>query len=133
MADRFTKTIMMRLLRGKMTQTEASWALNNPEAYKAKEKERSLTKDTVENRGRWPGNYYHWGYLTTPRLRVRYCWAKHRNTAGYFLGWRETFDKNGKLKDRDQIVARKVKWRLKELQRKRNNALITKGASGTKR
>lgn len=132
MADKFTKTITMRLLRGKMTQKEASFALNNPTEYKAQEKAKSLKRDTADGSS-WPPNYYQWGIVRTPRKKLRYCWAKHRNSAGYFLGWREVLDKSGTLKTRDQFVARKVKWRLKELQRKRTNALIDKGATGSRR
>jgi hypothetical protein len=131
MADRFTKMITMRLLRGKMTHDEASRALRDPETYKKNEKERSLVRDLSDGSTRnWPPNYYQCGLLKMPRKRVRYCYAKHRNSAGYFLGWRETLDANGSIKSRDQFVARKTKWRLKELQHKRTNALIDKGAIG---
>lgn len=38
--------------------------------------------------------------------RVRYCYATSRNLAGYFLGWRETVNKDGSGK-RDQWTASK--------------------------
>jgi hypothetical protein len=52
--------------------------------------------------------------------KVYFCWTKHRNAAGYFLGWRETYSvpkgKQGRQSiKRDQWIARKAKWRAKEV------------------
>lgn len=55
--------------------------------------------------------------------RVRYCYSTERNLAGYFLGWRETFDaKKGRGK-RDMWIASKRRKTVdaKALQRKRSH------------
>lgn len=56
--------------------------------------------------------------------KVYFCWTRHRNAAGYFLGWRETHSvPRGKQKrqtiKRDQWVARKAKWRAKAVAERR--------------
>lgn len=52
--------------------------------------------------------------------RVLFCWSVHRNAAGYFLGWREVYSKpRGKrgayTVKRDRWVARKAKWRARDV------------------
>lgn len=59
--------------------------------------------------------------------KVYYCWTKHRNAAGYFLSWREVYSvPRGKQKrqtvKRDQWIARKAKWRAKEVAERRAQA-----------
>jgi len=49
---------------------------------------------------------------------VRFCWSVHRNTAGFFLGWRETYRKNGTVK-RDMWLSRRVKTRCIEIAARR--------------
>lgn len=50
--------------------------------------------------------------------RVIYCWSSHRNAAGFFLGWRETYMKNGTVK-RDRWLARRIKARCAEIAKRR--------------
>lgn len=57
--------------------------------------------------------------------KVLFCWTCHCNVAGYYLGWRETYQKNGLVK-RDQWSARKVKRRLKELAKRRSDRMQSK-------
>jgi hypothetical protein len=44
--------------------------------------------------------------------RVRYCYSTERNLAGYFLGWRETINRDGSG-ERDQWLANKRRASLK--------------------
>ena len=46
--------------------------------------------------------------------RVMFCYSVHRNIAGFFLGWRETWMKNGNVK-RDQWLSRRIKSRCIEI------------------
>lgn len=50
--------------------------------------------------------------------RVLFCWSSHRNSAGFFLGWRETYMKSGTVK-RDRWLSRRVKARCKEIAARR--------------
>lgn len=50
--------------------------------------------------------------------RILYCWSSHRNVAGFFLGWREVYMKNGNVK-RDRWLSRRVKGRCKEIAARR--------------
>jgi hypothetical protein len=52
-----------------------------------------------------------------PGTTVWWCWACHRNVAGYFLSWREVRHKNGTVR-RDYWFAHRVKTRLKERARR---------------
>lgn len=54
--------------------------------------------------------------------KVWFCWTCHRNVAGYYLGWRETYQKNGVVK-RDMWSARKVRKRLTELAQRRSERM----------
>ena len=64
-------------------------------------------------------NYRYWGPVKNGKgQRVRFCWSSHRNAAGFFLGWRETWMKNGTVK-RDQWASRRVKARVADLARSR--------------
>lgn len=50
-----------------------------------------------------------WRYVKVEKAgfpQVRYCYSTSRNLAGYFLGWRETINRDGSGK-RDQWVASK--------------------------
>ena len=61
--------------------------------------------------------------------RVYFCWTRHRNVAGYFLGWREVNGK--KLVKRDMWIARKAKWRAKEVAERRAAAFKRKHTQPT--
>lgn len=68
--------------------------------------------------------YTYYEIHTRKNRRVRFCYSKHRNVAGFFLGWREVITKGqGK---RDMWLARRVKRRVKELALRRYNALRKK-------
>lgn len=72
----------------------------------------------VMERGK-PLNYRWWGVPGRGR-HTRYCYATHRNVAGFFLTWREV-----EVKDRvtrDQWAARRVKQRCIEIARRRAEA-----------
>lgn len=45
---------------------------------------------------------------------VLFCWSSHRNVAGFFLGWRQTQYRNGKIK-RDMWVSRRRRKRCIEI------------------
>ena len=65
-----------------------------------------------------PANYAYWPAGRDARgAKVRFCWSKHRNVAGYFLGWREVESKQS-LK-RFDFFARRAKWRARALQLER--------------
>lgn len=53
--------------------------------------------------------------------RVLFCYSSHRNVAGFFLGWRETHFKNGKVK-RDMWLSRRSRKRCKEIALRRSTA-----------
>jgi hypothetical protein len=52
---------------------------------------------------------------------VRYCYSTERNLAGYFLGWRETINRDGSGK-RDQWVASKRRKTVADKARSRSTA-----------
>lgn len=54
--------------------------------------------------------------------RVLFCYSVHRNVAGFFLGWRETHLRNGKVK-RDMWLSRRVRKRCVEIARSRRDKL----------
>jgi hypothetical protein len=131
MTDRITKTIMMRLMKEQMTYDQAQRAFSNPEAFATEEKRKSLLPNREDGK-KWPGRYRFWGRVRTARLTVAYCWGVRRNTAGYFVGWREIYAKDGGIV-RDQFVARKSKKRLSQLQKRRTDALLSKSGERTRR
>ena len=61
---------------------------------------------------------YYGGKRNGKGQRVMFCYSVHRNAAGFFLGWRETYMKNGTVK-RDRWVSRRVKARCMEIARRR--------------
>lgn len=61
---------------------------------------------------------------------VRYCYATHRNVAGFFLGWRETIRRDGIVK-RDQWVSRRVKQRVVEICQRRANKMLAAARTPT--
>lgn len=61
---------------------------------------------------------YYGGKKNGKGQRVLFCYSVHRNTAGFFLGWREVHMKNGTVK-RDRWVSRRVKARCMEIARRR--------------
>lgn len=68
-------------------------------------------------------------YMSVPKngkgQTVRYCYSVHRNAAGFFLGWRETIQKNGTGK-RDMWLSRRVKRRVVEVCQRRANVVLAK-------
>lgn len=100
---------MWRDIRVESRKRQLEAIAKNPKAHK-------LTKIMGE-RG---SNYAYMPAGKDGRGRtIRYCWSKHRNAAGYFLGWREVWEKDGLTGKRDQFFARKVKRRAAELQSRR--------------
>lgn len=73
------------------------------------------------------GMRYWWLYAGKDGLgrKVWFCWTRHRNVAGYFLGWRQVENKKGLIK-RDQWIARKVKKRAKAVAERRAAAFRAK-------
>ena len=114
--DQLSKNLIMSLLRGDRTFEETKKALADPSAHKLSTK--------IANGS---ASYRWWGKVKTSRMTVAYCRSCHRNVAGYFIGWREVYDKDGNQK-RDNYVARKSKKRLSQLQLRRTQALLDAGA-----
>lgn len=83
-----------------------------------------------------PASYRYMGATNGRGQAVWFCWSVHRNAAGYFLGWRETYSKrkDGTYATRDQWSARKVRNRVMALARKRRDRLVEKhpGRNGRK-
>ena len=77
-----------------------------------------------------PPSYRYWrGELTNGKgQRVRFCWTVHRNAAGFYLGFRETWRKNGNTV-RDQFVSRRVKARCIDIAKQRYAAMAGKGGA----
>jgi len=63
-----------------------------------------------------PSYRYYGGKKNGKGQRVLFCYSVHRNVAGFFLGWRETYRKNGTVK-RDRWVSRRVKARCIDIAR----------------
>ncbi len=119
--DRASVRLVMRLLKGEGDFETTRKALKDPKG------------SALE--WRWDGgesNYRYWGLIQTPRKKVAYCWSCNRNIHGYFLGWRQVYDKNGRFV-RDQWVARKSRKRLKFRQKRLHDGLIAKGGAEVKR
>ena len=64
------------------------------------------------------GYRYYGGKRNGKGQRVLFCYSVHRNVAGFFLGWREVYMKNGTVK-RDRWVSRRVKARCIDIARRR--------------
>lgn len=79
--------------------------------------------------GEGPGpRYRYWGDIRNGKgQRVRYCWSTNRNAAGFFLGWREVWMKNGTGK-RDQYVSRRSRQKVKDIARRRHDAMKAKSS-----
>lgn len=58
------------------------------------------------------GSNRYWEYTNGKGQRVRFCRACHRNIAGYFIIWRETTYRDGRIKN-DMIRAFKSKAKAK--------------------
>jgi len=84
--------------------------------------------------GKHGTNYrYTSGGLDGKGRSVLFCWSLHRNVAGYFLGWREVYSKpRGKrgayTVKRDQWIARKAKWRAREVAHRRAASFLERQA-----
>ena len=119
--------ITMRMLAGELTYEQGQRALRDPAAFKLSRRMEPGAASGEDMR------YRFWGVIVTPRQRVAYCWSLRRNEAGYFLGWRNVYDKNGRKIGQDQWTARKVKKRLKEMQLRRTVALLDQGCTTSTR
>jgi hypothetical protein len=100
-----------RSIEGDEMKRESARAKADPQAHK-------LTR-VMEGKH---GSSYRYRSAGTDGLgrRVLFCWSVHRNAAGYFLGWREVYSKpRGKrgayTVKRDRWVARKAKWRARDV------------------
>lgn len=75
-------------------------------------------------------NYRYFQTRNGKGQKTLFCWSVHRNAAGYFLGWRETYfkgkGKNGQYAKRDKWIARKAKAACKKLAIKRQYSLTLK-------
>lgn len=125
MPSKLEHDITMKMLAGEITYEQGQRALQDPSAFKLSKR----MDDGTECGER----YKFWGVIVTPRQRVAYCWTLRRNEAGYFLGWRNVYDKNGRKIGQDQWTARKVKKRLKEMQLRRTLALLDNGCTTSTR
>lgn len=123
--SRIEKEIMLKTLTGELPFDVSQRAMADPAAFKV---------STIMSDGRNVYDaYLYWGKIKTQRLRIGYCWSKHKNQAGYYVAWREHYDANGKVIRRDQWTSRKVKKKLKMLQLMRSKELLDKGATTTPR
>jgi hypothetical protein len=86
------------------------------EAAKADPLANKLTR--VFDQGVSASYRYYGGKRNGKGQRVMFCYSVHRNAAGFFLGWREVYMKNGNVK-RDQWVSRRVKARCIEIAKRR--------------
>lgn len=127
MPSKLEHDITMKMLAGELTYEQGQRALRDPSAFKLS-KRMEEGAESGENM-----RYKFWGVIVTPRQRVAYCWSLRRNEAGYFLGWRNVYDKNGRKIGQDQWTARKVKKRLKEIQLRRSLALLDSGCTTSAR
>lgn len=71
--------------------------------------------------------YRYWGGKDRRGSTVRFCYSSHRNVAGFFLGWRETWYRNGKIK-RDKWISRRKRRRCAEVMKARFDRFL----AGTK-
>lgn len=62
--------------------------------------------------------YHYWQTRDGLGRNVRFCYSTHRNAAGFFLGWRETWNKKGGGK-RDKWISRRRKKRVVEIMQRR--------------
>lgn len=77
-------------------------------------------------------NWHYWGDINSRGKRYRYCYSIERNLAGYFLGWREVWDRKRGVGQRDMIRASKRRTTVKEQALKRykaHKARLTKGTA----
>jgi len=116
MVDRITAHIMKETMNGCMDIDDAGKYLADPEGFKFSKK---FPKGVTYRC--WKGAY------KSPRMTVAYCWSCHKNIAGYYLGWRQIYGPDGKIIEKDQWIARRVKKRLAEVQTKKTEAMIEKG------
>ena len=91
---------------------------NDHEAEAAKRDPLANKNSRVFDAGVSTGYRYYGGKKNGKGQRVMFCYSVHRNTAGFFLGWREKYRKNGTVK-RDRWVSRRVKARCMEIARRR--------------
>jgi hypothetical protein len=95
---------------------------NRMEANRAKADPLAHKKTRVFDPGVSANYRYYGGKHNGKGQRVLFCYSVHRNAAGFFLGWRETYMKNGNVK-RDRWVSRRVKARCIEIAKRRAGML----------
>ncbi len=117
-ATRVEQRIFRDLLAEDMTLEEAQEAFSDINAWKCK-------TEGMSYKGRPNRNSWRWQNVNTPRMTVCFCWYRHRNTNGYFVGWRQTVSTKGEVKT-DQYVARKSKKALAALLKRTTEALLAK-------
>jgi hypothetical protein len=66
-------------------------------------------------------NWRYWEVKGKRFPKVRYCYSTERNLAGYFLGWRETINRDGSGK-RDMWLANKRRTAVRDAAQKRRDA-----------
>lgn len=105
--------------RDQVTEIEATEVEKDPDAHK-------LTTIMAKGQSR---RYLWWGLHRPPGRKgsaVAYCYSSGRNAAGFFLGWRAVWAADGTVKE-DQWTARRSRTAVRELQKRRTNALKEKG------
>lgn len=73
--------------------------------------------------------YRFWATKDGRGSTVRFCYSSHRNVAGFFLGWRETWYKGGKVK-RDKWISRRKRRRCSEVMKARFDRHVERTKSG---
>jgi hypothetical protein len=101
---------------------------NHREAEAAKRDPLAHKTTRVFDAGVSTGYRYYGGKRNGKGQRVLFCYSVHRNTAGFFLGWRETYRKNGDVV-RDRWVSRRVKARCIEIAKRRAGVSAPTGDS----
>jgi hypothetical protein len=102
---------------------------NRLEARQAKADPLAHKSTRVFDPGVSPSYRYYGGKRNGKGQRVLFCYSVHRNAAGFFLGWRETYRKNGQVV-RDRWVSRRVKARCIEIAKRRAGVNACEPPSG---
>lgn len=74
-------------------------------------------------------DYRYWSGRDRRGSTVRFCYSSHRNVAGFFLGWRETWYKGGKVK-RDKWISRRKRRRCVEVMKARFDRFLERTKIG---
>ncbi len=116
MANALEKRLTLLVMREEIPYEKYASAIADQHAFKFDTK-------GLKNKGRRLTHK-----VKTSRRVVQWCWYMQRTANGYFIGWRETYTRDGVLK-KDQYTARRVKKRLAELQMARYEELLAKPGS----